>query len=243
MVAQGPVAPRDFFSQEQTMKRKIMHLATATVVATAVLAAGCQTVDPYTGETKTASATKGAAIGAGAGALLGILTGDDSKDRRKRALIGAGVGALAGGAVGNYMDQQEAELRQRLAGSGVSVTRVGDEIMLNMPGNITFQTDSSDLNPQFFDVLNSVSLVLKEYDKTVVEVVGHTDSTGSAEYNQALSERRAATVATYLANRDIDRQRILAYGEGETQPVADNSTAAGRAANRRVELTLSPVTT
>jgi len=225
------------------MKRKIMQVATATIVATAVLTAGCQTVDPYTGETKTASATKGAAIGAGAGALLGILTGDDSKDRRKRALIGAGVGALAGGAVGNYMDQQEAELRQRLAGSGVSVTRVGNEIMLNMPGNITFQTDSSDLNPQFFDVLNSVSLVLEEYDKTVVEVVGHTDSTGSAEYNQALSERRAATVATYLANREIDRQRILAYGQGEMQPVADNSTAAGRAANRRVELTLSPITT
>ena len=225
------------------MKRKIVHLATATVVAAAVLTAGCQTIDPYTGETKTASATKGAAIGAGAGALLGILTGDDSKDRRKRALIGAGVGALAGGAVGSYMDRQEAELRQRLAGSGVSVTRVGDEIMLNMPGNITFQTDSSDLNPQFFDVLNSVSLVLKEYDKTVVEVVGHTDSTGSTEYNQALSERRAATVATYLANSSIDRQRILAYGQGEMQPVADNSTAAGRAANRRVELTLSPITT
>lgn len=224
------------------MNRTISHLAAATVVAATMLAAGCQTVDPYTGETKTASATKGAAIGAGAGALLGILTGDDSKDRRKRALIGAGVGGLAGGAVGGYMDRQEGELRQRLAGSGVGVTRVGDEIILNMPGNITFQTNSSDLNPQFFDVLNSVTLVLEEYDKTVVQVVGHTDSTGSAEYNQALSERRAATVATYLANRDIDRQRILAFGEGEMRPVADNSTAAGRAVNRRVELTLSPIT-
>lgn len=224
------------------MNRTISHLAAATVVAATMLAAGCQTVDPYTGETKTASATKGAAIGAGAGALLGILTGDDSKDRRKRALIGAGVGGLAGGAVGGYMDRQEGELRQRLAGSGVGVTRVGDEIILNMPGNITFQTNSSDLNPQFFDVLNSVTLVLEEYDKTVVQVVGHTDSTGSTEYNQALSERRAATVATYLANRDIDRQRILAFGEGEMRPVADNSTAAGRAVNRRVELTLSPIT-
>ena len=214
----------------------------ALLVAAAVLAAGCQTLDPYTGEQKTSSATKGAAIGAGAGAVLGILTGDDSKERRKRALIGAGVGAIAGGAVGAYMDQQEMKLRQQLEGSGVSVTRVGDEIVLNMPGNVTFQTDSSDLNPQFFNVLDSVALVLTEYDKTVVQVVGHTDSTGSAEYNQALSERRAATVATYINTRGIDRQRILAFGRGLTQPIADNATAEGRAMNRRVELTLSPIT-
>lgn len=214
----------------------------ALLTATAVLAAGCQTLDPYTGEQKTSSATKGAAIGAGAGAVLGILTGDDSKERRKRALIGAGVGAIAGGAVGSYMDQQEMKLRQQLEGSGVSVTRIGDEIVLNMPGNVTFQTDSSDLNPQFFSVLDSVGLVLKEYDKTVVQVVGHTDSTGSAEYNQSLSERRAATVATYINTRGIDRQRILAFGRGLTQPIADNATAAGRAMNRRVELTLSPIT-
>jgi outer membrane protein OmpA-like peptidoglycan-associated protein len=214
----------------------------AVLAAAALLAAGCQTTDPYTGEQKTSSATKGAAIGAGAGAVLGILTGDDSKDRRKRALIGAGVGGLAGGAVGTYMDRQEAKLREQLQGSGVGVTRVGDEIVLNMPGNITFQTNSSDLNPQFFSVLDSVGTVLKEYDKTVVEVVGHTDSTGAADYNQALSERRAATVASYLNNRGISKQRILAFGRGLTQPVADNSTAAGRALNRRVELTLSPVT-
>lgn len=214
----------------------------ALCATAAVLTIGCQTIDPYTGETKTSSTAKGAAIGAGAGAVLGILTGDDSKERRKRALIGAGVGGLAGGAVGAYMDKQEAKLREQLQGSGVSVTRVGDEIILNMPGNITFQTNSSDLNPQFFDVLDSVALVLTEYDKTVVEVAGHTDSTGTAEYNQALSERRAATVASYVNTRGIDRQRILAYGRGLTQPVADNATAAGRAMNRRVELTLSPIT-
>jgi outer membrane protein OmpA-like peptidoglycan-associated protein len=213
----------------------------AVIAAVATLAAGCQTIDPYTGETKTSSATKGAAIGAGVGAVLGILSGDDSKERRKRALIGAGVGGITGGAVGNYMDQQEAELRRQLEGTGVSVTRVGDEIILNMPGNITFQTDSSDLNPQFFGVLDSVGLVAQKFDQTVLEVTGHTDSTGTAEYNQALSERRAATVATYLAGR-IDRQRILAFGRGETQPVADNATPAGRAANRRVELRLSPIT-
>jgi outer membrane protein OmpA-like peptidoglycan-associated protein len=222
------------------MNKTITHLA--ALAAAVAITAGCQTIDPYTGEEKTASATKGAAIGAGAGAVLGILTGDDSKERRNRALIGAGVGALAGGAVGSYMDRQEAKLREQLQGSGVSVTRVGDEIVLNMPGNVTFQTDSSDLNPQFFSVLDSVALVLKEYDKTIVEVVGHTDSTGSAEYNQALSERRAATVASYVNARGIDRQRILAYGRGLTQPIADNSTAAGRAQNRRVELTLSPIT-
>lgn len=222
-----------------------MNKTTARIVmlaAAAAMTVGCQTIDPYTGETKTSSATKGAAIGAGAGAVLGILTGDDSKERRKRALIGAGVGAIAGGAVGSYMDNQEAKLREQMAGTGVSVTRVGNDIILNMPGNVTFQTNSSDLNPQFFGVLDSVGLVLKEYDKTVIEVVGHTDSTGSAEYNQALSERRAATVATYINNRGIDRQRILAFGRGLTQPIADNSTAAGRAMNRRVELTLSPIT-
>jgi outer membrane protein OmpA-like peptidoglycan-associated protein len=222
------------------MASRMQRLLLTAVAAT--LVAGCQTVDPYTGETKTASATKGAAIGAGAGALLGILTGDDSKERRKRALIGAGVGALAGGAVGNYMDQQEAELRQQLEGTGVSVTRVGDEIVLNMPGNVTFETNSADLKPQFFGVLDSVALVAQKYDQTVVEVSGHTDSTGSAQYNQTLSEQRAATVATYLNNRGIDRQRILAYGRGLTQPIADNSTAAGRAMNRRVEIRLSPIT-
>lgn len=222
------------------MASRLQRLMLTAVAAT--LVAGCQTIDPYTGETKTSSTTKGAAIGAGAGALLGILTGDDSKERRKRALIGAGVGGLAGGAVGNYMDQQEAELRRQLEGSGVSVTRVGEEIILNMPGNITFETNSEDLRPGFFAVLDSVALVAQKYDKTVVEVAGHTDSTGTAEYNQALSERRAATVATYMANRGIDRQRILAYGRGLTQPIADNSTAAGRAMNRRVEIRLSPIT-
>jgi outer membrane protein OmpA-like peptidoglycan-associated protein len=214
----------------------------AICMAAATLTAGCQTLDPYTGEAKTSSATKGAAIGAGAGAVVGILSGDDSKERRNRALIGAGVGALAGGAVGVYMDNQEKKLREQLQGTGVSVTRAGDQIILNMPGNVTFQTNSSDLNPQFFAVLDSVVLVLQEYDKTIIEVAGHTDSTGSAEYNQSLSERRAATVATYVNNRGVDQRRILAFGRGLTQPIADNSTPEGRAQNRRVELTLSPIT-
>lgn len=222
------------------MKNMIRGLAICMAAATMMV--GCQTLDPYTGETKTSSATKGAAIGAGAGAVVGILSGDDSKERRNRALIGAGVGALAGGAVGAYMDNQEKKLRDQLQGTGVSVTRAGDEIILNMPGNVTFQTNSSDLNPQFFAVLDSVVLVVKEFDKTIIEVVGHTDSTGAAEYNQSLSERRASTVATYLNNRGVDQRRILAFGRGLTQPIADNATAEGRAQNRRVELTLSPIT-
>jgi len=212
---------------------------------TAVLCAsviGCETLDPYTQESKTSNATKGAIIGAVAGAVVGLVSGDDAVERRQRALIGAGVGALAGGAVGNYMDRQEAKLRAELQGSGVSVTRIGDNITLNMPGNITFATDSSDLSPAFFDVLTSVSKVMQEFDKTVVEVAGHTDSTGSDAYNQSLSERRANSVSRYLQSQGINSQRLITVGMGESRPVADNSTPAGRQANRRVEITMVPVT-
>ena len=211
-------------------------------LAAAVLAAGCYTTDPYTGERQVSKTAKGAGIGAVAGAVVGLISGDDSRERRKRALIGAGVGALAGGAVGQYMDRQEARLRAQLQGTGVSVTRVGNNITLNMPGHITFKTDSADLQPEFFSVLNSVALVLKEYDKTMIEVAGHTDSTGSEEYNQRLSERRAATVGQYLQSQGINPQRILTVGAGETRPIASNDTPEGRQANRRVELTLEPIT-
>jgi outer membrane protein OmpA-like peptidoglycan-associated protein len=140
------------------------------------------------------------------------------------------------------MDNQEMVLRKQLEGTGVSVTRSGDNITLNMPGNVTFATNSSDLRPEFFGVLDSVGLVLKEYDKTVIEVAGHTDSTGTEQYNQDLSERRAGTVASYLVNRGVLEMRVITVGLGESRPVADNTTEAGRAANRRVELTLVPVT-
>lgn len=218
---------------------KVLTLAAAAAM---VGLAGCQTVNPYTGESQTSKATKGAAIGAAAGAVAGLLTGDDSKERRERALIGAGVGAVAGGSVGYYMDVQEAKLRQQLQGTGVSVTRIGDNITLNMPGNITFRTDSADLNSSFFSVLDSVGLVLKEYEKTIVEVAGHTDSTGTAEYNQALSQRRAQTVATYLGGKGVLQQRLITVGGGEGHPVASNDTPDGRQLNRRVELTLAPIT-
>ncbi|MBT8088622.1 MAG: OmpA family protein [Gammaproteobacteria bacterium] len=208
----------------------------------AVFASACETLDPYTREEKTSKATKGALIGAAAGAVVGLISGDDAVERRQRALIGAGVGALAGGAIGNYQDRQEAKLRAELEGTGVSVTRIGDNITLNMPGNVTFATNSSDLSPAFFDVLNSVGKVLKEFDKTVVEVAGHTDNTGSESYNQSLSERRSGSVSTYLKAQGINPQRLITVGMGELRPVADNNTADGRQANRRVEITMVPLT-
>jgi outer membrane protein OmpA-like peptidoglycan-associated protein len=208
----------------------------------AVFASGCETLDPYTREEKTSKATKGALIGAAAGAVVGLISGDDAVERRQRALIGAGVGALAGGAVGNYQDRQEAKLRAELEGTGVSVTRMGNNITLNMPGNVTFATNSSDLSPAFFDVLNSVGKVLGEFNKTVVEVAGHTDSTGSDAYNQSLSERRAGSVSSYLTSQGVAQQRVITVGMGESRPVADNTTDSGRQANRRVEITMVPVT-
>ncbi len=223
------------------MDGKSPRLIVAIAGLTAMLA-GCTTLDPYTQESKTSNATKGAIIGAVSGAVVGLISGDDSVERRKRALIGAGVGALAGGSIGYYMDQQEAKLRAELEGTGVSVTRIGDNITLNMPGHVTFATNSSDLSPAFFDVLNSVSIVLTEFDQTIVEVAGHTDSDGSVQYNQGLSERRAQSVAQYFRTQDIMDQRLITVGQGEARPVADNSTAAGKQTNRRVEITMVPVT-
>ncbi len=207
-----------------------------------LLAGGCTTMNPYTGESQTSKATTGAIIGAVSGAVVGAATGDDSRERRKRALIGAGVGAIAGGGVGYYMDVQEAKLREQLEGTGVGVTREGDNIILNMPGNITFATNKSDVNTNFHGVLDSVALVLNEHHKTLIEVIGHTDSVGAEEYNQKLSEQRAQSVAAYLQRQEILAQRIATAGMGESRPVADNSSPVGRQLNRRVELTLVPLT-
>ncbi len=219
-----------------------MNIRVLTVIGVAILATGCQTLDPYTGEEQMSKASKGALIGAAIGAAVGLASGDDALERKQRALLGAGVGALAGGSVGYYMDRQEAKLRAELEGTGVSVTRIGDNITLNMPGNVTFATDSSDLNPAFFDVLKSVGKVVKEFDQTIVEVAGHTDSTGADAYNQSLSERRASTVSQYLGTRGVTAQRVITVGMGETMPVADNTTNTGRQANRRVEITMVPLT-
>ena len=204
-----------------------------------IFVSGCTTVNPYTREEQTSKAAKGAGIGAAAGAVIGLLT---KGDKLQNALIGAGVGAIAGGGVGYYMDVQEAKLRQKLEGTGVSVTRIGDNITLNMPSSITFASNSSDLNAQFYNALDGVSMVLKEYEKTVIEVAGHTDSSGSDQYNQSLSQRRAQSVASYLSSHGVQGTRLMTVGAGESHPVASNDTEQGKAANRRVEMTIVPVT-
>jgi outer membrane protein OmpA-like peptidoglycan-associated protein len=210
--------------------------------AAALLLSAC-TTNPYTGEEQVSKgllgAGTGAAVGAAAGALLGATT---SVKTRKAALIGAGIGALAGGGVGLYMDNQEAKLRERLQDSGVSVTRVGDNIVLNMPSNITFDTDRSDVKPQFYDTLNSVALVFQEFDQTLIDVVGHTDGDGSEDYNYDLSRRRAASVSRYLSAQRLDPNRFSVEGRGEQEPIASNTTAVGKAQNRRVEITILPLT-
>ncbi len=224
------------------MKTLILARSLLLVVAASFTVAGCQTTDAYTGETKVNKASKGAGIGAAAGAVIGALTGDNSKERRERALIGAGVGALTGAGVGAYMDKQEAKLRAQLQGTGVSVTRNGDNLTLNMPGNITFKTASADLNANFYKVLDSVTLVLKEFDKTLIDVEGHTDSDGADDYNLRLSQDRANSVGTYLQSRGVNNQRIVVLGMGESRPIAPNTTPEGKQQNRRVELKLQPIT-
>ena len=205
----------------------------STLVIVGALA-GCQTLDPYTQQSKTSNATKGAGIGAVAGAVLGAAV--SKGNRAEGALIGAAVGGAVGGGVGYYMDQQEMLLRQELEGTGVRVERVGDEIRLVMPGNITFATDSDRIAGNFYPVLDSVGKVLVKFDKTAINVDGYTDATGSFEYNQMLSERRAQSVSNYLMQIGIDRLRVSSRGFGERNPIASNDTAGGRAANRRVEI-------
>ncbi len=217
------------------------NILAGTAMLVAVLAAGCQTTDPYSGQRQQNRTGTGALIGAGIGIAAGLLSGDSAVERRQHALIGAGLGGLAGAAVGNYQDRQQAALREKLQGTGVDVARKGDNITLNMPGNITFAFNSANIDPQFYTVLNDVAGVLREYDQTVVEVAGHTDSVGSDEVNQRLSEQRAEAVAQYLAAQGVQRERLITVGAGKRYPIASNDTEAGRAANRRVEITLVPI--
>jgi outer membrane protein OmpA-like peptidoglycan-associated protein len=227
--------------QENCMNTNLVR-TTLLALAAAITIAGCQTTDAYTGEKKVNNASKGAGIGAIAGAVIGAATGDNSKERRERALIGAGVGALSGAGIGAYMDKQEAKLRAQLQGTGVSVTRNGNDLILNMPGNVTFKTASADLNAGFYKVLDSVSLVLKEFDKTLIDVEGHTDNVGDDNYNQNLSVQRASSVGGYLQSHGVNSKRIVTLGAGESRPVASNDSAEGRQQNRRVELKLQPIT-
>lgn len=219
-------------------------LVIAIVVASLVGLSGCETYDPYTGEKETSKTAKGAGIGAGIGVVLAYLKNKDksSKKRKKRMLEAAGIGAIAGGGIGYYMDRQEAKLRKTLRETGVSVERDGNNINLIMPGNITFVTAGHDLNADFHKVLDSVVLVLQEFNQTIIVSAGHTDSRGSDEYNQALSERRANSVAQYLMAKGVVEARIEVVGFGEKAPIADNGSAEGRSLNRRVELSLLPIT-
>lgn len=180
---------------------------------------------------------KGAGIGAAAGALAG------SMESSEYAAAGAGLGVLAGGAIGAYMDKQEREMRRQLEGSGVAVQREGDNILLNMPNSITFGFDSSRVRSDFYGTLNNVAGVLNQYQQSMVEVVGHTDSTGTDSYNQDLSLRRARAVAEHLKAQAVTPNRLIVIGRGEAEPIASNATASGQAQNRRVEIRISPITT
>ena len=210
----------------------------AAVLAGAMAIPACTTTNPYTGEEEVNKTSKGAGIGALAGVAAAILIGGN----RKALLLGAGIGALAGGGIGLYMDKQADKLRLQLQSTGVSVTRNGNSIILNMPGNVTFATSSSNISADFYKVLDSVALVLNEFDKTYVDIVGHTDSTGALQYNQTLSEARASSVARYLESQKVVSQRIITRGAGPSQPIASNDTTSGRALNRRVEIVLTPLT-
>jgi outer membrane protein OmpA-like peptidoglycan-associated protein len=207
-----------------------------------VLALGaCTTTDPNTGLVVRDNTRTGALAGAAGGALLGYLTNTNrGEEGRTNALIGAGVGALGGAAIGQYMDRQQAELRRDLAGSGVDIQRQGDNIVLNMPSDVTFGVDQADIQSQFYGPLDRVADTLRQYPQTIIDVVGHADSTGPDAYNQTLSERRAASVATYLVNRGVLRDRLFVAGRGESQPIASNATEQGRAQNRRVEVVVRP---
>lgn len=215
-------------------------LAWPLALSSAVLA-GCTSMNAFTGDSQINNTSRGAIAGGLIGAVLGAATAPRD-ERVSRALIGAGIGGIAGGGVGLYMDRQEAELRRELVDSGVQVQRTDEgQIDLIMPGNITFDTNSATVQAQFTNTLESVAKVLQEYENTLVTVEGHTDSTGSDSYNQLLSEQRASSVAEVFLKAGVAYERIAAIGYGETQPVASNSTEAGRAANRRVEISLDAI--
>ncbi|GGC29322.1 cell envelope biogenesis protein OmpA [Novosphingobium marinum] len=204
-----------------------------------VTVSACVT-DPNTGEQKVSRTAIGGVGGAGLGYLLGSVIGG-----KTARILGAGIGGVAGAAVGYQMDKQIKELREQTAGSGIDVTEVGDgeAILVNLPDGVTFAVDSSTISPTFQSTLNQIAQNLQQYPDSLIDVYGHTDSTGSDAYNMDLSKRRADAVARYLISRGVNSARIQTQGFGESYPVADNSTPEGRALNRRVEIKITPVTT
>jgi outer membrane protein OmpA-like peptidoglycan-associated protein len=223
------------------MKKHALKTTATALVATFMLG-GCATYTGQTSDPNDPNRTRNSAlIGAGIGAVAGLLSGGDATERRQRALVGAGVGGLAGGAVGAYQDRQEAELRRQTAGTGIDVSREGDVIKLNLPDGVTFDFNRADLKPQFYPALNNVAATLADYNQTIVEITGHTDAIGSDAVNQRLSEQRAASVGNYLMGRGLMRERFEIVGMGKNYPIADNGTDAGRAKNRRVEIRVLPL--
>lgn len=202
------------------------------------LTSGCVT-NPETGNQRISKAAIGGIGGVVGGYLLGDILG--GRNDRTAKIVGAGLGGLAGAGIGYYMDEQEKKLREQTAGTGIDVTREGDNLILNMPSNVTFAVDSSAIQPNFQETLGSVANTLSQYEKSYVDIFGHTDSTGSDAYNQSLSVRRADSVANFLSNSGVQRARLATQGFGESQPVATNSTEEGRAANRRVEIKIVPI--
>ena len=221
---------------------KKTHNILAALTVGSLTLSSCTTINPYTGEQQVSKTARNAAIGTVAGGILGAVIGNNvgDGDAGRGALIGAGVGGLTGAGIGNYMDRQEAQIRQQLQGTGVSVSRSGNDLVLNMPSDITFKTGKSQLQPQFSSTLRSVALVLNKYSKTRISIAGHTDSDGSHSYNQSLSVARAQSVAYNLSTRGVAGQRLLTSGYGESRPVASNNSANGKAKNRRVELRIVP---
>ena len=216
-----------------------VNMKLASAAALAAFAVTACTTDPYTGQRHINRTAVGIAAGALGGYLLGDLVGGHND--RTEQLIGAGIGAIAGGAVGAYMDRQEAELRRQTAGTGVDVLRQGDDLILRMPSSVTFDVDRWEVKPQFHSVLDDVGRTLSSYDQTYVDVLGHTDTTGSHEHNQGLSERRASSVADFLAARGVQRARMATRGFGETAPIyMPDDTDMKKAANRRVEIKIVP---
>ncbi len=221
------------------MKKNMMAASIAGAAMTLTLGA-CVT-DPYTGEQRASKAVIGGVLGAGAGYLLGDLIG--GKNSRTEEILGAGIGAVAGGGIGYYMDEQERKMRERTAGTGVDVVREGDELLLDMPGDITFAYDKATVESNFYPTLNQIASTLKEYPSTYIDIYGHTDSRGSLAYNQDLSERRAMAVENYLVSQGVARARVEAKGYGETRlKCTPENTDADYACNRRVEIRLVPIT-
>ena len=215
----------------------------AGVCVAALTAAACTTTDPYSSTPRRNNTATGAIVGAVGGALVGYLTNtSNSEQGRKNALIGAGVGALTGAAVGQYMDRQEQAMREELSGTGVGVVRQGDVLVLRMPSDVTFGTNQDQVNASFNAVLNDVAAVLQQYDRSTIDIIGHADSDGADAYNLDLSQRRASNVARYLIGQGVMPERMYVEGRGESQPIASNATAAGKAQNRRVEILIRPFT-